>query len=240
MKKFDLSIVIPCYNEGDNLPILIDKICTFEEKHSHRFQYVLVDNGSTDHSYEILKSYIGQETIKIVKVDKNRGYGDGILRGLAQSDATVLAWTHADLQTDISDVLEGFKLIQETPEENIVIKGKRTKRKFLEAFFTFGMQIVCYFTLKVYLDDINAQPKIFRRSFFQNFIEGKAPKDFSLDLYLLYSAKKFGSIKDFKVEFNKRKYGEAKGGGGFFTRTKLIKRTFAYIYELKTKVNSNT
>ncbi len=240
MKIFDLSVVIPCYNEGDNLPFLIDKICTFEQEHSHRFQYVLVDNGSTDHSYNVLKDYIDHEFIKIVKIDKNRGYGDGILRGLEQSDASILAWTHADLQTEISDLLEGFELIKNTSGENVVIKGKRTKRKFLEAFFTFGMQAVCYLALKVYLDDINAQPKIFKKSFFQKNIQDKAPKDFSLDLYLLYSAKKFGSIQDFKVSFNKRVYGEAKGGGGFFTRIKLIKRTFTYIYELKSKVSSNT
>ena len=39
-----------------------------------------------------------------------------------------------------------------------------------EAFFTFGMQIITFFALGVYLDDINAQPKLFTRSFYTDYL----------------------------------------------------------------------
>ena len=80
---------------------------------------------------------------------------------------------------------------------------------------------------------VNAQPKLFSRKFYDKHLVKGAPLDFSLDLYLLYWARKFGRIIEIPVYFEKRIYGEAKGGGSFKTRMKLVKRTFAYIFELK-------
>lgn len=66
------------------------------------------------------------------------------------------------------------------------------------------MQIIAFLFLKVYMDDINAQPKIFTRNFYEIYIKDKAPHDFSLDLFLLYTAKKNNySIKTIPVFFKK-------------------------------------
>jgi hypothetical protein len=95
------------------------------------------------------------------------------------------------------------------------------------------MQVFASIVLKQWLSDINAQPKVFSREFYVKHIELNAPYDFSLDLYLMYQAKVHGKITTIPVYFNKRMHGEAKGGGSFKTRIKLIKRTFAYIFELE-------
>ena len=80
--------------------------------------------------------------------------------------------------------------------------------------------------------DINAQPKLFHKSFIKDF--KNPPLDFSLDLFLIYFFKKKQiSIKTFPVIFNKRQYGEAKGGGSFKGKIKLILRTLKYINLLK-------
>jgi hypothetical protein len=84
--------------------------------------------------------------------------------------------------------------------------------------------------------DINAQPKMFHRSFMDEFED--APLDFSLDLFLMHFFKsKNIKIKTFPVFFNKRKYGESKGGGTFKGKIKLIKRTLSYIRTLKQNIN---
>ena len=116
--------------------------------------------------------------------------------------------------------------------EHCLVKGKRRGRPLLDGMFTFGMQLVSFFYLKQYLDDINAQPKVFHRSFFETFRKS-APHDFSLDLHLLYLAKVSGlDIQSIDVTFEDRVHGEAKGGGSFKTKWKLIKRTLSYISEL--------
>jgi hypothetical protein len=97
------------------------------------------------------------------------------------------------------------------------------------------MQVIVFFVLRVYLSDINAQPKIFPRRFYDDIFKKEAPSDFSLDLFLLYQAKQNNyEIVSFPVEFRKRQLGTAKGGGGSLkNRWKLIKRSYDYIFKLR-------
>ncbi len=231
-----LSITVPCYNEVKNVPLIIE---AFKKAVGNRknIEVILVNNGSTDDSANVFKNELSKEQnsiFKLVNVEKNQGYGFGILSGLEAASGDVLAWTHADMQTDPADVIKGFDLYSKENNEEVFIKGKRKNRAALEFIFTFGMQIIASIALKTYLDDINAQPKIFSKNFYQKFIKNQAPHDFSLDLFVLYIAKKNNlRIKEIEVNFAKRIFGEAKGGGSWKTRIKLIKRTLSYIFELK-------
>ena len=76
---------------------------------------------------------------------------------------------------------------------------------------------------------------MFHRSFLENM--ENAPDDFSLDLYLVYQARVNGyHIIEYPVHFGKRLHDEAKGGGSLKGKWKLIKRTWAYMKELKEKL----
>ena len=85
------------------------------------------------------------------------------------------------------------------------------------------------------MSDINAQPKMFHRSFLGNL--PNPPKDFSLDLYLLYQTR-LNNLKviEFPVSFEKRLYGKSKGGGTLTGKFRLIVRTFRYILKLRKDV----
>ena len=108
-----LSLVIPCYNEAANLPLLL-KRCEHLALMPD-VEVILVDNGSTDDSpvilAQLLPLYPGCSS---VRVEKNQGYGHGILMGLRAAHGEILAWTHADLQTDPRDALQGLKLLTNT------------------------------------------------------------------------------------------------------------------------------
>lgn len=237
-----LSIVIPCYNEAKNIPHIIEQVTeAVKNEDANTIDIVLVNNGSTDESESILnEAFQNKESsmFQVVHVKQNKGYGYGILAGLKVATGDVLSWTHADLQTDPYDVIKAYKLYQSQNNPNIFIKGKRRHRAFLETFFTWGMQVLSSLVLKTYLDDINAQPKLFSRQFYNRHVIENAPWDFSLDLFVLYQAKQYcDSILEIPVDFKKRLYGEAKGGGSWKTRIALIKRTFAYIFQLKQQLN---
>ena len=234
-----LSVVLPCYNEQDNLPALfsrLDKLAATEVA----IEIVLVNNGSTDNSALIFEEELNKrdKTIfKVFNVPQNKGYGYGILQGLKSCNGEILSFTHADRQTDPMDVLEALKIYSSQNNDMLLVKGYRKNRKITEAFFSWTMALISSMALGKRLTEINAQPKLFSKRFFLS-VEKYAPYDFSLDLYLLYHAKQKGMILDFPVYFAKRVAGEAKGGSGssWATRKKLIKRTLKYIFELRKKI----
>lgn len=226
----NLSIIIPCYNEELSIPKLIDNCMNII---NNNIEIIIVDNGSIDNTFKILNKSNLPHNIVPIRIEKNIGYGNGILTGLNHANGEVLSWTHADLQTDLSDVIKGYNLYKkELLNKTCVIKGERKKRNLFDTFFTFLMGLYCSILLGKWLYDINAQPKIFHRSFLEKF--EKAPLDFSLDLYVLYffSLNKI-NIKSIPVFFNKRQYGVSKGGGTLKGKFKLIKRTLSYIHHLK-------
>jgi hypothetical protein len=105
----------------------------------------------------------------------------------------------------------------------------------LDVFFTFSMQVYVFFKLQVMLNDINGQPKLFSKKFFE-LIKQDAPNDFSLDLYFLFKASKMGKIVEFPVYFSQRLAGEAKGGSGNLNlKLKLTKRTLSFINDISKK-----
>jgi glycosyltransferase involved in cell wall biosynthesis len=236
-----LSIILPCYNEQDNLEFLFNSLDPVAAAHQD-LEIILVNNGSTDNSVAVFEQELAKRNrniFRVVTVEKNIGYGYGILTGLRAAKGDVLSVTHADRQTDPMDVLKAFKIYQDQSSTQALVKGFRKNRKLTEAFFSWGMGLLSSLALGTRLTEINAQPKLFSKSFFDS-IEQDAPHDFSLDLYFLYHAKNKGQIIDFPVYFAKRIAGEAKGGSGssWKVRLKLIKRIFNYIFELRKKVKT--
>ena len=230
-----LSIILPCYNEKDNLSALFQRLDLLV-KACDELEIILVNNGSNDGSDAVFEQEVlsrNKDIFKIVHVKENKGYGFGILSGLRAAEGSVLAVTHADRQTDPMDVLKAYEIYQKNSDDSLLVKGFRKNRKLTEAVFSYGMGILASFVLGVRLTEINAQPKLFSKKFFELYHQN-APNDFSLDLYFLYQAKKNGKVLDFPVYFSKRVAGEAKGGSGssFKVKWKLIKRSFAYIFEL--------
>ena len=231
----DLSIIIPCFNESASLPLLINT-CKESICDKYNIEYVFVNNGSSDDSLLILNNLSFQNDkclSKVVNVSINIGYGNGIIQGIKQSSGNIIAWTHADMQTHPKDVIEAFLLNYNSLSDNTtIVKGNRINRNIFDTAFTFGMTLFTSFILKIHLSDINAQPKIFNRKFFNDL--RNIPKDFSIDLFLLYQAKMNGlKIITYPVLFNKRYGGESKGGGTLFGKYKLIKRTLKYILHLR-------
>lgn len=235
-----LSIIIPCFNEAQNVSILLRNLEKLITSRSEEIEVIVIDGASTDTTPQELQKVfknLPANSFKLILQNQKGGYGSDIMQALATAEGEVLAWTHADLQTDPRDVLAAYDKYQQcsSPEKEVLIKGHRKQRRFLEAFFSLGMELFAFIFLRVYLREINAQPKMFSRNFYETYLLKDHPKDFSLDLYALFLARRYGStIHSIPVYFKDRIYGEAKGGGGSWRiRLKLIKRTANYIMHLR-------
>lgn len=230
-----LSVIFPCYNESSNIVGIISSIKSALQGRND-VEIILVDNGSTDSTPQVMEQALQGEhnkQFKTLRIEKNIGYGHGIMEGVRIASGEVIAWTHADLQTDPADVLEAYKIFVDHPEyPNCILKGRRVGRNPLDTLFTGGMSILSTLLLREHFSDVNAQPKMFHRNFLEKLTE--SPKDFSLDLYLLYQARvqKY-QILEHHVNFGKRLFGESKGGGTLKGKLRLIQRTWKYMIKLK-------
>lgn len=226
-----LSIVVPCYNEEKNIPLILDRFDSIINRDD--IEVILVNNGSTDNSVKILKKILpNYKFATTVKVEVNQGYGFGILTGLRIAKGEYIGWTHADMQTDPNDVIKALNIIEKENANNIFVKGNRKGRPFFDQFFTTGMSIFESVYMGAKLWDINAQPNIFHRSFFKKW--ENPPNDFSLDLYALYIARNNNiKIVRFDVLFPERIHGESSWNTDLKSKWKFIKRTLDFSFRLK-------
>ena len=226
-----LSIVVPCYNEAKNIPLILERFNAVIIRKD--VEVILVNNGSTDNSDEVLSSILSNYSFaRVIKVETNQGYGFGILSGLKAAIGEYLGWTHADMQTDPNDVIKALNIIEKQDMKNVYIKGDRKGRPFFDQLFTTGMSVFESVYLGKKLWDINAQPNIFHKDFFNSW--SNPPNDFSLDLYVLYVAKKQNvKLIRFDVVFPERTHGSSSWNTGINAKIKFIKRTLNFSFKLK-------
>lgn len=224
------SLVIPCYNEAANLPLLLERCARVAA--TPGVEVILVDNGSTDASPAVLLEALPRHPgCRSVRVEKNQGYGFGILSGLRAAEGDILGWTHADMQTDPLDALTGLALFDRHGQD-IFVKGRRYGRPFGDVAFTIGMSAFETLLLGKRLWDINAQPTMFSRRFFA--LWRTPPHDFSLDLYAYYQARAVGlPVRRFPVRFGERAHGVSHWNVNWAAKRKFIRRTVDFSFELK-------
>jgi len=227
LNAMTLSIVVPCYNEKENISLILKR---FEQVIGNRsIEVLLVDNGSTDGSAAVFEALVPKYPFaQLVTVPINKGYGYGIVSGLKQASGEFIGWTHADMQTDPNDVARAYDLLINGDDLNVFIKGRRKRRPLIDQFFTVGMSLYETLYLGTPLWDINAQPNLFPKSFFDNL--KNFPDDFSLDLFMYYMARVYAlKLKRFDVLFTERIHGQSKWNDQTFkAKQKFIKRTIAF------------
>lgn len=236
--NYKLSIVVPCYNEAENIPLILERFRAVIARED--IEVILVDNNSSDATQKVLVELLPKFGFARSIFQPVPGYGSAVLAGLRAARGEYIGWTHADMQTDPGDVIRALSLAESRGSPaTIFIKGWRKGRPLLNTFFSYGMGVFETIYLGKVLFEINAQPTIFHRDFFK--LWQNPPIDFSLDLYALYMAKTQGlSIERFPVFFPKRIHGTSSWDTGFASKWKFIKRTISFSRELKRRLSMNT
>lgn len=228
-----LSLVIPCYNEAANLPLLLERCRAVV--HQPGCEVILVDNGSTDGSPDVLRELLpAYPGCRSIRIEKNQGYGFGILSGLKAATGDILGWTHADMQTDPQDALRGLAYFEKHGPD-IFVKGRRHGRPLGDVAFTVGMSLFETVLLGKPMWDINAQPTMFSRAFFESWRE--PPYDFSLDLFAYYQARRTGlAVHRFPVRFGERAHGVSHWNVNWAAKRKFIRRTVDFSLQLNKRL----
>ncbi|MCC7362641.1 MAG: glycosyltransferase [Anaerolineales bacterium] len=234
-----LALVLPCYNEADNLPRLLEAYAAAHAATGLPHDLVLVNNGSTDASAAVLARELARPELafaRAVTVPVNQGFGHGTFAGLqaaAQAGAQIVGFSHADLQYTPHDCLAAYqRLLAEPDPARVLVKGKRAPRGLSAGLVTNTMAALASLVLLMPLTDINAQPKLFHRSHLARLV--RPPPGFQFDLYVLYAARRAGlRLLTVPVTFGPRAYGQSKWAFSFLSRSRTIWATIVYIFQLR-------
>lgn len=230
-----LTIVIPCFNEKESLPDLIKNLKILNNK----IKFLIIENGSSDGSYEYLNEIKEELPSNIVIYFKkeNTGYGSGVFEGLNKiQNSKYIGWIHGDLQFEFNKLNQTYVELKniENTHDNIFYKGIRTGRSNSEKFISFMMGLSASIVLNEKFVEINAQPTIFSYDLLTKI--DTPPNDFSFDTYIYWIALK-NKYKFIRKNFNfpPRQYGKSKWNFGIMSRLVFALNLFKYFLKLRNK-----
>lgn len=226
MNKMFISIVIPVYNEEQNVGILYQEIIDSMIQPNDRFEIIFVNDGSTDSSLQkLMELHRRDKRVKILNFRKNFGQSAAISAGFNFSKGDLIVTLDADLQNDPADIPIIIDKLQEGYD---IVNGWRKKRK--DKFFSrkipsiLGNKLISFIT-KVKLHDYGCTLRGFKREVVRNLkLYGEMHR------YIPAIASRMG-IKSIEIPVNhrERKFGHSKYGLGRTMRVILDLISIKYL-----------
>ncbi len=216
----DVSIVIPIYNEEENVKLLFDSITESMQTMNNEYEIIMVDDGSTDQTYHILKSLQqNDDHLKIIKFRTNFGQSAAMAAGFEAAKGNYVVAMDGDLQNDPKDIP---KLLEKLNEGYDVVSGWRKNRKdkliIRKVPSKIANRLICSVT-KVKLHDTGCSLKAFRREVIKRISLYGELHRFIPALARIEGAK----ITEIVVNHHPRKFGQSKYN---------ITRTFRVLMDL--------
>lgn len=222
MNKPYLSIVIPCYNEKENLNRgVLDEVYDFLKKQRFSWEVVVSDDGSTDDSREIVSKQIkNKKNFRLVE-NIHGGKPSAVWGGIQKSSGEYVLFTDMDQSAPIGEVL---KLLTYFKDYEVVIGSRGMERENFSLVRKLGSNVFRLFRKSLMLRKINDTQcgfKAFRADtarkifpllqFFKKEKVVRGWKVTSFDVELLFIAEKFGyKIKEVEVEWKDRDIAKGK------------------------------
>ena len=103
-KNEQLSVVIPVYNEEDNLQALVERLLPVLQGTGKSFEIIFIDDGSRDNSLTILKNFTKYEQVKVLELTRNYGQHAAIMAGFSVSRGDIVVTMDADLQNPPEEI----------------------------------------------------------------------------------------------------------------------------------------
>ena len=122
----ELSVVVPAYNEAENLPILVSEIRKALSGATPHYEVILVDDASTDASPGVMRQLAtANEHLRVIRHDRNLGQSAALIAGFERARGAIVVTLDADLQNDPADIPR----LLENLDDCDVVCGIRAKRQ---------------------------------------------------------------------------------------------------------------
>ena len=207
----DLSIVISLYNEEESLRELVKWIEGVMHKEGYAYEIIMVDDGSRDTSWEIVKELSEKNAyIRGISFRRNYGKSAALYHGFKAAEGRVVVTMDADLQDSPEEISEMYRMVVE--EGYDIVSGWKKQRfdnKLTKNLPSKLYNATARWVTGIKLHDMNCGLKAYRNEVVKNIeVYGEMHR------YIPYLAKNagFDKITEKPVHHQKRKYGVSKFG----------------------------
>lgn len=216
MVKKSLSIVIPCYNEEEGIPHLVQKLnpALLDLEKEYLVELILVDDGSSDKTNQLLQHYFGSNPkAKIVTHEKNQNLGAALRTGFAHATSDYIAALDSDCTYDPSLIIHLVKLLDENTDIATVspyhpqgtISNVPGYRIFLSKSASFLYRVLLDWNLYTY----TAMVRVYKKEVIIN-TPFKRNNFLGVTEILVKAMLKGYNVKEIPAELQVRKFGQSK------------------------------
>lgn len=212
-KHFDISVVVPLYNEDESIPELYSWITRVMNANNFSYEIIFVNDGSTDKSWDVIEGLSANdpEHVRGIKFRRNYGKSPALFCGFEKAEGDVVITMDADLQDSPDEIPELYRMIKEDGYD--LVSGYKQKR-YDPLSKTIPTKLFNATARKVSgiknLHDFNCGLKAYRKDVVKNIeVYGEMHR------YIPYLAKNagFDKIGEKVVQHQARKFGSTKFGG---------------------------
>lgn len=219
MAKTKLSIILPTYNEKENLPITVWLIHKYLNDLDIDFEIIIVDDGSPDGTLRVATSLEAiYNNIVILNRGKKLGLGTAYKAGLDLSTGDYIILMDADLSHHPKFIPEFLRLATEKNYDIVTgtryagnggVSGWDWKRKMISS----GANVFTRIALGPSVSDLTGSFRLYKKSILQKLINNSKAKGYAFQMEIIVMAEQSGyKIGEVPITFVDRLYGQSKMG----------------------------
>ncbi len=225
MKK--ISIIIPIFNEAENIPRLIERITDVAEQNDFSYEIIAVDDGSTDQTGKIIKEAASRnKNLKLISFSRNYGQTAALSAGISHAAGDIIIPMDADLENDPADIPLLLKKLNEGYD---IVSGWR-KNRWQGQWLTRKLPSLMAnrlisFATGTKLNDYGCTLKAYRRESLED-----TPLYGDMHRFVAaYAASNGYKVAEISVRYKPRKFGKSKYGLGRIWKVLLDLIVFKFL-----------
>lgn len=186
---FGLSIVLPAYNEEDNITTAITRCLAVLEQLGRPHEVIVVNDGSKDQTLAKCRALAeSHPNLRVIDFERNRGYGIALNTGFQSAKYDLVFYTDSDNQFDVAELKYLLPII----DSYELVVGFRIYRYDLplRLFLSWGYNLLIRLLFRIRLHDVDCSFKLFRREIFD--VMQLEARDFFIDTEIILKAKRLG------------------------------------------------
>jgi len=190
-----LSIVIPAHNEQNRLPATLEQVFRFLKQQSFTSEVIVVENGSTDTTYEVAQEFAKQHaTLRVIQSEK--GKGAAVQRGMLEAEGDYRFMCDADLSMPVEEVVKFIPPMLQNFDIAIASREAKGAVRYNEPSYRHlggrGINFLIQTLILPGLNDTQCGFKCFRAEVAEDVFKRQTLMGWSFDIELLYIARRHG------------------------------------------------